>query len=362
MIRFVPVRAIAIALVVASASSGALAAPRKDAVAIYWQPPGQPALGVRAHGAFDRAVAPIAVRRIDATAARPQPASLIPALDAAKADYARFAFAEAITALTALEKAAAAEGGGDLDRRQLSEIFFYRGLARLETEAAAAAWDDLVRAARLDPNRVVDPNAFTPRAVTAYKRAVTEVAAMPGAELVVVAPAGARIVIDGEVVTGAVKTTLGQHHARVEAAGFAPWAGVVAVSSERERLAPKLVPDAPPDADALLALAGQGTARMIVGALERAERGWQFRVRDLHVPGGVVAEDVTALGDVPTEPAIAALVQRTTMPAPPPAKPKQARSPRKWGWIAAGSAAVVLVVVVGVVASSDSDSVGGTVP
>ena len=82
---------------------------------------------------------------------------------------------------------------------QLAEIFPYRGLARLETPAAENAWDDLVQAARLDPSRVLDSARFPPRVVTAYRRAATESAEAPRAELVLYVPSGAVVRIDPHV-------------------------------------------------------------------------------------------------------------------------------------------------------------------
>ena len=104
---------------------------------------------------------------VDAVEPAPRDPPLGPALQAALADYAAFHFTEALAKLDELARLADARGGGDLDARQLSEIYLYRALARLEVGPADAAWDDLVRAARLDPARVIDPARFTPRAVAA---------------------------------------------------------------------------------------------------------------------------------------------------------------------------------------------------
>ena len=146
--------------------AGASAAHADSTTAVYWQPPDAAALGVDARAAFSAAVASMGARFVDATPAEHVVPSLVPALDAAKSAYARFAFRDAITALDTLQRDAHAAGGGDLDGRQLSEMFLYRGLAKLEgTSGDGAAWDDLVNAARLEPTRVLDPARFPPRAV-----------------------------------------------------------------------------------------------------------------------------------------------------------------------------------------------------
>ena len=121
-------------------------------VAVYWQPPQVAAVGGAARAAFSDAARSIGARFVDAGAVEPAAPSLVSALEAAKGAYAVFAFRDAIASLEVLQRTADAAGGGDLDGRQLSEIFLYRGLAKLEVISAEAAWDDLVNAARLEPH------------------------------------------------------------------------------------------------------------------------------------------------------------------------------------------------------------------
>jgi len=343
--------------------------------AIYWQPPGEPPLGEAARAGFTAAVRPLGVRLLDAsTTAPPAPPSLAPALDEAKADYARFQFAQATARLDELQRRADASGGGDLDARQLSEIFLYRGLSRLETASAEAAWDDLVRAARLDPARILDPARFPPRAVAAYKRAASEVAQLPRAELVVEAPPGAQLRVDGAPASSStVAVTFGQHYVAVRADGFEPWAGVVPVAGARERFTPPLHAYQPPDGDRLLALAGTPPPRqLLVGALERGGAGWRFVARDVTLPDGKTVSDAVALGgETPARVAVEALVRRLVAPpAPAPvAAPAPSQAPparrRWWPWAVGGGGAAVVVAVaitLGVVLGSPAPSVGGSVP
>ena len=334
-------------------------------VAVFWQPPGAPPIGASARAAFAKATAALGARLVDASTTEPAAASLRPALDAAKADHAAFAFAAAIAKLDALARLADAQGGGDLDRRQLSEIFLYRGLSRLETGAAEAAWDDLIRAARLDSGRVIDPAAFPPRAVAAYRRAVTEVAALPRAELEVVAPGDAVIRVDGAEIAGLAPVMLGQHFVSVSVPGFEPWAGVATVAAAHERLTPRLRAYQPPDGDRTLGLA-PGATRLILGALERAGAGWRFMVRDIAVAEGRAVSDAAALGSAPVEGVIARLLARVgpQQPSPTPSPRPRARTGSRW-WVWAGiGAATVFAVTIAVRASSDTSSgntVGGTI-
>jgi hypothetical protein len=350
MIQFVPVRATACALVLCSTAliaerSGRAA--ETQLVAMYWQPPGHPALGDAVRTAFVDIANTIGARVVDATSPPIQGPALAPALDAAKAAYARFAFPEAIAALDELERLANASGGADLDGRALSEIFLYRGLAKLETAATAAAWEDLVRAARLDPTRVVDPTQFPPRAVGVYKRAVAEVVDLPRAELTLDVPAGATVRVDGTPSTATTTVTLGSHFVSVLADGHEPWLAVVSVSSTRTHIAPPLRLYQPPQADKLLGLLGGGDPRrVLLGALERTSSGWRFTVRDIALPEGRLVSDSVALGDVPTRAAVQTLVRRLV--------PSTPQKQKRWlPWAIAGGAA--LLIATSLVAASARD-------
>jgi hypothetical protein len=360
MIQCSTVRAIAIACGIACAAGHAAAAPAPaGTVAIYWQPPGEPPPGDTVRTAFTGAVRPLTARLIDASQPVPGAISLAPELEAAKADYARFAFPDAITRLDALQRSADAHGGGDLDARQLSEIFLYRGLSRLETGAADAAWDDLVRAARLDLARIMDPASFPPRAVNAYKRAVAEAAQLPQVELEVKAPADAVVRVDGAPIAGVAGVMLGQHFIAVSAEGYEPWAGVVSVAGVHQRFVPPLRAYRSPDGDRLLALANDPTARrLLLGALERTATGWRFVARDITLPDGKFTTETITLGEAPAAPAIEALVRRLS----PQGQVRGKSSPTRW-WIWAAAGAVVATATITVIAlsSSEQPSVAGDV-
>jgi len=339
------------------ATTAAAAPARADnTAAVYWQPPDAAAVGADARAAFSAAAAAMGARFVDATPAEPVAPSLVPALDAAKSAYARFAFRDAITALDALQRDAHAAGGGDLDGRQLSEMFLYRGLAKLEgTAGDTAAWDDLVNAARLDPTRVLDPARFPPRAVATYKRAAAEAAQLPRADLVLEVPPDAAIRIDGAPSSPAASVTMGQHLVSVTANGFERWAAAVSVASDPTRFKPPIHPHRPPPVDRIAALAGvPGPQRLLVGVLERASGGWTFTVRDIPLPDGRIVSDSVALGDVPTRAAVAGLVRR--MQPTPSAEPR-----RRWmPWVlGACAAALVTTGIVFAVSADASPNVAG---
>ncbi len=368
MIQYRPVRGLACFLLFASAATPARAAATGGTVAVWWQPPGAIAVAARARAAFAETAARRGATLVDAVEPAPHEPSLVAALDAALADYAAFRFADALFKLDALARLADARGGGELDQRQLSEIYLYRGLSRLEVGPAEAAWDDLVRAARLDPTRVIDPARFAPRVVAAYRRAAAEASQLPRAALEVVVPADAVVRVDGHPLAGDTSVTLGPHFVRVTAAGYEPWAGVVTVAGTAERLQPALHRYEPPDADRLLALVrDRAPARVLAGAVVRAEPGWRFAARELTPADGKVVSGSALIDGSPVAVTVERVVARLLPAEPAPAAAGIAPKPlyrRWWVWAVAGGVAATLAVVVpvSVVYGSPAPAVGGAVP
>jgi hypothetical protein len=365
MIQYGAVRGLACFLVLASTAAPSQASPAGGTVAVWSQPPGEAPPAARARAAFAEAAARRGAAVIDATDTPPREPSLARALDAALADYAAFRFPDALTKLDELARLADARGGGELDERQLSEVYLYRGLSRLEVGPAEAAWEDLVRAARLDPSRVIDPARFAPRVVAAYRRAVAEAAQLPGGELEVAAPEGAVVRVDGRVLAGSVAAVAaGPHLLRVTAAGYEPWAGVVAVNGAHERVKPPLRRWEPPDADRLLQLTrDRAPAHILAGAVVRGEPGWRFAARLLTTADGKVVSGNAAFGESPVavtvERVIARLLPLELTSAGGPPKPLYKRW---WVWAAAGGAAALAIVIpVSVVYGTSPPQVGGAI-
>ena len=362
MIQYRLVRGLPWLLAIVSAATAARAAPPGHAVAVWWQPPGDLAQSARARAAFADAAQRRGASFVDATEPARTPPSLVPALDAALADWAAFRFADALAKLDELARLADARGGGDLDQRQLGEIYLYRGLCRLEVGPAEAAWDDLVRAARLDPTRVIDPARFPPRAVAAYRRAAVEVTERGRVALEVAAPPGAALALDGHAFDGAATVPVGTHFVAVDAAGYEPWAAVVDVSGAHERLQPPLRPYQPPDADRLVALtAARAPRQILAGALVRGDHGWSFVARELTLPDGKMVSHAVALADTPIAVAVEGAVARVApllTALPPAAAPKKSRW---WIWAAAGGLAATLAVVIPVSIVYSSPSPTGTI-
>jgi hypothetical protein len=287
----------------------------------------------------------------------------LPKLEAARAQYVAFHFADVLAKLDELARLAEATGGGDLDSSQLSDMYLYRALSRLELGPPESAWDDLVRAARLDPARVLDPARFPPRAIAAWRRAAAEVAQVRRAEVEVVAPAGATVRIDGRVILGDANVLYGAHFVAVDAEGYEPWAAVVSVTGARERLKPPLRVSLPPDADRLVALTrAYAPQRIVSGAPVRSGDGWRFVGRELRLTDGTTLTEAAPLGGAPVAAVVNGVLGRLN-PVEPPAPPKRPRLGRWWMWAAGGVAAALAVAIpVGVVYGipSPSGTIGGS--
>lgn len=368
MIQYEIVRGLRGLLLLAAALAPSPARATGGAVAVFWQPTGDVPRAAAVRGAFAAAAARRGISEI-VDAVEPQTAepSLAPALDAAVADYAGFRFADALAKLDELRRLADARGGGDLDARQLAELYLYRALSRLEVGPADAAWDDLVRAARLDPARVIDPARFAPRVVAAYRRAAAEATQQPRAELEISAPSGAIVRVDGRVLAGATSVAVGTHLAIISAAGYDRWAGLITVTGAHERLQPSLRRIEPPDGDRLLAMTrARAPARILLGAVVRADDGWRFVARLLATKDGNTVSGEALLDQAP----VAATVERVLarlFPAEAAAttSTKPPERHRWWIWVVAGGVAATLAVVlpIGIVygTSSPSGTAGGSV-
>lgn len=146
-------------------------------------------------------------------------------------------------------------GGAGLDQRELVELFLLHGWmaeksAWIGATAAAAAPSTPVarqaylRAATLDPAHVPDPGRFPPPVVAGFVWAADEVARRPSGALVVRAPSGATVSIDGRPPLLAPASlpalAFGEHFVRVTMPGRRPWSARVPLAE------PTLVIDAPP--------------------------------------------------------------------------------------------------------------------
>ena len=342
------------ALFVVGAAGGASAVETRPR-AVYWQPYDGGAVAAAARRALERNLAARGIALVDGSDAPPASPPLLPALDAAREDYRAFRFADAVTRLDALAAQVQAAGGGELDARQLSDLYLFRGLARSELGQADAAWDDFARAAQLEPERLLDPARVSPRALAAFRRAAAEALALAPATIELL-PAGLRLRVDGRDLTPPLTLAPGRHLVRAGAAGLLPWAGTIEVTASRQHIELPLVPQRP-NAAQLDALAGSDHALRAV--VVREEGGWRLHLRD-----GVRGFDAAIDADSAERVVDLGLQRLDAAPVARAAPPRKRRTLPWWGWtLIGGAAAAAIIVPVAVVFApgSGGGTVGGTI-
>lgn len=312
------------------------------------------------------------VRELPATAEATTPTAAA-TLAAGRAAYRALRLDEAARALDDAAALAAESGGAGLARGDLVELAVLRAACRLARGDEGAAWDDLLAAAAIAPDRPLDPAAWPPRLVAEARRAAMALGPAVSLELVVTPP-DAALFVDGEpLARGTVATTLrpGRHLVRAERAGFAPrgQAIVVAAGVARARLTLSAV--APPTAAAIAARAamarGEGARGEVLGAWigETDGGGVALHLAAIGVGGEPRGAAAVALSPALTDGEVAAAAERL-MPAPPsapraggvapsptedPAATAKRRRARAWtigGAVAGAAAAVALAVGLGV--------------
>jgi hypothetical protein len=236
-------------------------------------------------------------------------------------------------------------GGHGLSSAEISDLFLYRGFALAELGDEAGAWEALVRAATLDPTRVLDPARFPPSAVSAFGRAKDAVVAGARAELVVSVDERCTVAVDGRQVRPRrpVELPAGEHLVRVECPGLAPYAELVTVAPPRTELVPEIPMPAPPTPARAAELAGARGVHRALLALVTAGDGAASTLTLVLVdaqgrPRGQVVSRLDRDADV------AALAERLLGPAdaivvdPGDARTAGAKR-RPWVWAIAGAAA-----------------------
>ena len=132
------------------------------------------------------------------------------------------------TAVPALEDGSL----GTTDIKDLRDALLLLGLARFglgEPDAAAEPWSRLVE---LDPNRELDPVNFPPKVVQGYEQVRATVLARPKGTLVIDAPDGATVHVDGlKTEERSLKVSPGAHFVVVRAEGIGQQADRVMVDA-----------------------------------------------------------------------------------------------------------------------------------
>lgn len=242
-------------------------------------------------------------------------------------------------------------GGAGLTQTQLADLFLYRGLVKIQQGELNEYWDELVTSVTIDPVRVLDPARFPPRVASELARVHQTLADRKRATLVVDAPAGCTVVIDGGAASavGSTQVLVGSHWVYVTCADRAAWGTRVELTGDQLVVARNTVLAPPTDDDVLIQArtvgakafvaveirSGVGTARLI---------GADGRERDRRTVA--VSGDLTALAEAVRE--LLAPVARTHW--------YQSR----WAW-AAGAAMVAAAILIPITAAATQNTSPSTV-
>ena len=367
-------RALLPGLTVLALAPAAMAAPRVQPLYVVGGTPAEiaAAQATTAHAAFTHATAAAALPapELVAIAAGPTPRAR-EQLQAGERALAELRFDDAQRALSAAIAEVAITGGAGLDAGELDDLFLLRGVAALRAGEAgrARAWDDLLHAALLAPERVLDAGRFSPAVTETWRRAAAEAQRRPRGVLVVRAGAGAQVVVDDRpaIASPAAIAGLayGEHTVRVEETGRVPWSTLAVLA------APTLEIDAPARARlglddraaaergaarqadyALVAAPAAGTEPLLELTLVRVSDAGRRDERLVRVDGdrGSVDRAVAAM--------IAVAQAETSPPLPLTAAPPVTRAPRTWPYWVAGAVLLVGIGVTAAVLASGSDGGG----
>jgi hypothetical protein len=296
-----PARALALAIALSAGIAVSLSpragwpapAPVRAPVVFFWSSP-SPA---------DAAARPLLLAAVQAAAAETgarvldlsPPVAVLPdtasRVTRAVTAYDAMRFADAIAELDTAAASAAEHGAHGLSRDALVDLFLYRALAKTEAGDQAGAWNDFVRAATLDPARVVDTARFRPSAVKSFARAVQEVSARAPVTLTIQAPAGSRIHIDARA-TGrdrvAEPVRPGEHYVWVERPSAPPFARTITLSAAASLIVPEDGARPPDDVELRRRAVRLGAGVPLVVALSRQDGVAMAELRSLERSGGVL--------------------------------------------------------------------------
>src|SRR5262245_55826853 len=234
----------------------ALAAPAADVVVVW-----APGANIAPVEVAAREAGAVAVDRSPAPHAHDSVAPLVRAgIDA----YEALKFEEAWAALDTARERADRTGAAGLTASQLSDLFIYRALVRIQRGDPTVAWDGLRTALIADPSRTLDPARFPPRVIAEHERARAAIAERAKATLTVDAP-GCAVSIDGAAASDAPRVT-GSHWVRAVCPGKDDWGARVDLTASGMKLTAQNQAPKPLDVDAELVQARVAGQRALIVA------------------------------------------------------------------------------------------------
>ncbi|HKE16626.1 MAG TPA: hypothetical protein VKB80_17255 [Kofleriaceae bacterium] len=352
----------------APAATEAVPAP----IVFFWSSPGRAEPEKRRMLAAVQAAAAAAGARVfDLSPPAGDPPDAATRVSRAVAAYDSMRFADAIVELDAAASQAAEHGAWGLTRDALVDLFLYRALAKTESGDEAGAWSDFVRAATIDPARVLDPARFRPSAVKSFARAVQEAAARAPVALSVSAPASARIYIDGRASGGEqVSEALlpGEHYVWVARPEAAPFGRAITLAAPFALVVPDDAARLPVDRELRRRAGRLASGTPLVVALSRQGGIDAAELRSLD-PDGTRGRGAVRLGPSPEANArdLGQVVERAlrevaaadrSRPDLVAARPSPGTDRRRWYqsrwlWVAVGAAGALIAVTPFLLDSSD---------
>lgn len=339
--------------------SPADAAPRAPALVVVYAPPSSPpevasAISQMAEVARERGAV-----FVDLSSA-PLPVPTAKSLLRRGMDgYDAFRYDEAYAALEAALTEAAQSGAADLSSTELSDLLLYRALVHSQRGDATKAWDDMIRAAVVNPTRILDALRYPPRAVDAFGRATLAVRQGEKGQFVFAAPKDAHVFLDGRDVTaelpGPAPCPFGEHYVRIERQGALPYGALLILAEAQHPVTPHQRPPSPPTETDIRRLSRERGAQAVVVAIASvsADAAPTLSLRLFDVPSGAALEHagVALAPGGAANPDVARATARLLAPPVPAAVPLVAPAPRPpiylrpWFWGAAGVATTLAVVL-----------------
>lgn len=227
------------------------------------------------------------------------------------------------------------DGGAGLTRAQLSDLFLYRGLVKIQQGDTSAAWEELIAANTIDPTRQLDPGRFPPLVRSEFERARTTVKNKERAKVTFKTPPGCRTMIDGTSAIGDVELIVGRHWYRVVCPDRQPEGAGTEIRAGKTDYPIEPAPYAPPTDTDLIVQARAAGARAFVVAEVRSNVatarlvGLDGRERDRRTVS--IAGDLSPLAD-----AVASLLS---------SGPKTHWYQTKWAWAVGGGALAAAILV-----------------
>jgi len=270
------------------------------------------------------------------------------------AAYDALRFPDALAALDEAKAAVDRTGAAGLTQTELSDLFLYRGLVKIQQGDPTAAWDELITSVTVNPARVLDPARFPPRVAQEIARARTSLADRQKATLAVAAPSGCTVAIDGAEISAipsaaalpgaGVPRIIGPHWTNVTCVDRGPWGTRIELTGDTT-ITPRNAPLTPPTTDEVLIQARTAGAQAFVfvevsGSVGTARLiGIEGRERDRRTV--TLREDVGPLAEA---------VRDLLRP-----EPKTRWYESRWAW-AGGAALLAAAILVPITAAVAGDN------